>query len=86
MALARLRKVGGSVMVAIPPSMLEAARLQPSSPVDVSIDEATGVLTVRPARPRYTLAELVAQCDPDAPLTEEDRAWLDDAPAGDEAL
>lgn len=33
---------------------------------------------------RYTLAELIAQCDPSAPLTEEDRAWLDAPPVGRE--
>jgi hypothetical protein len=37
-----------------------------------------------PVRPRYTLEELVGQCDPDAPLTEEDRRWLDARPAGRE--
>jgi antitoxin ChpS len=37
-------------------------------------------------RPLRTLAELLAECDPDAPLTEENRAWLGDAPAGREAL
>lgn len=39
-----------------------------------------------PARPRYTLEELVTQCDPDAPLTDEDRAWLEVPPVGREAL
>jgi hypothetical protein len=28
-------------------------------------------------RKRYTLDELLAQCDSSAPLTDEDRAWLD---------
>lgn len=27
-------------------------------------------------RPRYTEAELLAQCDPDAPMSEEDRQWF----------
>jgi len=42
--------------------------------------------TNRPARPRYTLDELMKQCDPQLPMTDEDRAWLDDSPAGREAL
>ena len=41
-----------------------------------------------PGRPRkaarYTLSELIDQCDPSAPLTEEDRAWLDAPPVGRE--
>lgn len=35
-------------------------------------------------RKRYTLAELLAQCEPNTPLTAEDRAWLDMAPVGRE--
>jgi hypothetical protein len=31
-------------------------------------------------KPRYTLEELLAQCDPDAPIDAEEREWLD-APA-----
>lgn len=38
------------------------------------------------AKPRYKLAELLAQCDENAPLSEEDRAWLDDPPIGREVL
>jgi antitoxin component of MazEF toxin-antitoxin module len=34
---------------------------------------------------RYTLGELVAQCDPDAPLSAENRAWLDAPAVGREA-
>jgi hypothetical protein len=37
-------------------------------------------------KPRYSLSELIAQCDPDAPLSDEDRAWLDAPPVGREAL
>ena len=34
--------------------------------------------------PRYTLEELLAQCDPKAPRTEEEQAWLDARPVGRE--
>lgn len=37
-------------------------------------------------RPRkYNLADLVARCDPNAPLSDEDRAWLDAPSVGREA-
>jgi antitoxin ChpS len=39
-----------------------------------------------PRKGRYSLAELVAQCDPSAPLSAEDRDWLDDPPIGREVL
>jgi antitoxin ChpS len=37
-------------------------------------------------RPRHTLAELLAECDPDAPVSEADRVWLDGPPAGEEII
>ena len=43
-------------------------------------------LETRPRKGRYTLAELVDQCDPQAPMSEEDREWLDSPPFGREAL
>jgi len=35
---------------------------------------------------KYTLQELLAQCDPSAPLSEEDEAWLNDPATGREAI
>jgi hypothetical protein len=40
----------------------------------------------RPRKGRYTLSELVDQCDPQAPMSAEDREWLDSPPFGREAL
>lgn len=37
-------------------------------------------------RPRYKLEDLLAQCDMNAPLTDEDRAWLGAPPVGREVL
>ena len=37
-------------------------------------------------KPRYTVFELMRQCDLDAPLSDEDREWLDAPPVGREAL
>jgi antitoxin ChpS len=70
----RLRKVGGSTMLAIPPALMEALEFGPNSPVQLSVSE--GKLTVAPAKRRYTLDELLAQCEP-GPISEEDREWLD---------
>jgi len=37
-------------------------------------------------RPRYSLEELLAQCDPNAELSKEDREWIDAPPVGKEIL
>ncbi len=44
------------------------------------------VASERPRKGRYSLAELIAQCDLDAPVSAEDRAWLDAPAVGREAL
>lgn len=82
---AKLRSVGGSVMFAIPKPILDSLDLRPNAEVSLSISE--GCLVVEPhSRPRYTLAELLAQCDPSAPRTDEEQAWLDDEPVGREII
>jgi antitoxin ChpS len=80
-----LRKVGGSVMLAVPPAILELLHLQPGSTVGVEVEG--GRLVVEPqARPRYSLDELLAQCDAAAEVSAEDREWLDAKPVGSELL
>jgi len=82
---ARLRKVGGSVMVAIPPALLDALDLKPDATVGMRVQ--AGKLMLEPEmRRRYTLDDLLAQCDADAPGTAEDRAWLDAPPEGREVI
>lgn len=83
MHIATLRSVGGSVMMAIPKAILEALGLAANEKVGLSV--ADGRLVVEPApRPRYSLAELVARCDPEAPLSEDEREWMDAKPVGGE--
>ena len=38
-----------------------------------------------PRKPRYSLAELMAQCDANTPLSAKDRAWIDAPAIGREA-
>ncbi len=80
-----LRKVGGSVMLAVPPALLDILHLRPGAKVGIAIK--SGRLVVEPQRkPRYTLDELLAQCNPRSPQNKEDSDWLDAKPAGGELL
>jgi len=80
-----LRKVGDSIMLAVPSELLDILHLGPGATVGVSVE--SGRLVVEPrARRRYTLVELLAQCDPKAPHTEEDQPWLDSEPVGSEVI
>jgi antitoxin ChpS len=80
-----LRKVGGSVMLAVPRALLDILQLRPGAQVGIAVE--SGRLVVKPQhRPRYTLDELLAQCDPKAPRSKEERGWLDDKPVGGELI
>lgn len=86
MATATLRTLGGSVVMTIPKPILEQAHLRSGAQVDIQFRD--GHLVVEPrAKPKYTLAELLARCDAGslAP-TAEDAEWLNDGPVGEEAL
>ena len=85
MHTSNLRKVGGSVMLAVPPAVLEMLHLQAGSTVGLVVDGGRLVVQPQPRR-RYTLDELLAQCDPAAEPEQEGREWLDARPAGRELL
>ena len=80
-----LRKVGGSVMLAVPPALLDVLELKAGSRVDIGIEDGR-LMVSRRNRPSYTLDELLAQCDATAPADGSDRAWIEDEPVGNELL
>ncbi len=82
---ARLRKVGGSVMLAIPPALLDALELSTDRAVDLVVKGGRLVVEPEPRR-RYSLDELLAQCDPKARRSADDREWTTGARAGRELL
>jgi antitoxin ChpS len=80
-----LRRVGGSVMLAVPPALLDILDLEPGAEVGIGVEG--GRLIVEPRqRPRYTLAELLAQCDSKLKRTRQERRWLSDQPLGRELI
>jgi antitoxin ChpS len=82
---ATLRTVGGSVMMAIPKPLLETLGVASNAKLDLTVEDGKLVAVPR-KRPKYTLEELLAQCDPDAPITEEERMWMDLEPVGREII
>ncbi len=81
----RLRTVGGSVMFAIPKAVLESLDLEPNASVGLSIAHGKLIVDPRPV-PRYSLAELLAECDVSASPSAEDADWLGDQSVGREAI
>ena len=80
-----LRKVGGSVMLAVPPAVLDMLELQAGATVALVVDGGRLIVEPQP-RQRYTIEELLAQCDDTAEPAQEDRKWLDARPVGKELL
>jgi antitoxin ChpS len=74
-----LRKVGGSVMLAVPPVLLNLLQLKAGATVAVDVEDGRLIVEPNPKK-RYTMAELLAASDYSQPQPPEEREWLD-APA-----
>jgi antitoxin ChpS len=80
-----LREVGGSIMLAVPPAILDLLQLRAGTTVGLAVDH--GRLVVEPTpRPHYTLAELLAASDYSGAPTAADREWVDAPAQGRELL
>ena len=83
MHITNLRKVGGSVMLAVPPAILDLLHLEAGATVGLAVEGER--LVIQPqTKPKYTLDELLAQCDARAKFGKADRAWIELAPMGRE--
>ncbi len=85
MHITNLRKVGGSVMLAVPPVLLEVLQLKAGAPVGVEVEDGRLIVKASP-RPRYTLAELLAACDYSQDPSTDGREWIDAPNVGGEIL
>ncbi len=76
----QIAKWGNSLALRLPRQVAEAAGLGAGAAVD--LDVVGGVVHIVPARPRYTLEELLAGITPENLPTE----IFDDGPQGEELL
>jgi antitoxin ChpS len=80
-----LRTVGGSVMMAIPKPLLDTLGVAANAKLDLTVEDGKLVAVPR-KRPKYTLDELLAQCDPHAEITDEEKMWMNLEPVGKEII
>jgi antitoxin ChpS len=80
-----LRKVGGSVMLAVPPAFLDQLHLQAGATVGVVVADGCLVINPKP-KPSYTLAELLAASDYSQPQPLEERELVDAPAIGGELI
>lgn len=83
MHITNLRKVGGSIMLAVPPALLELLDLKAGTAVGVAVDGGRLIVEATP-KPRYSLAELLAASDYTEPMAPEEREWIEAPPVGKE--
>jgi antitoxin ChpS len=80
-----LRKVGGSVMLAVPPALLDILQLKAGASVGIALKGDS--LVVKAAhRPRYKMEELLAASDYTGAPLDDEREWLDTPALGRELI
>ncbi|QXH35087.1 AbrB/MazE/SpoVT family DNA-binding domain-containing protein [Pseudomonas muyukensis] len=71
----KIQQWGNSAAIRIPSTVLKQMRLEVGA--TLSLDTAGESMVLKPvrAKPKYTLEELMAQCDLNAPEPEDMAAW-----------
>jgi antitoxin ChpS len=80
-----IRKVGGSMMLAIPPAILDLLSLSQGSVIQMAVENDRLIIEAV-KKPSYQLDDLLSQCNPDAPISEEDKEWLNAPSVGREII
>ena len=72
-------------MLAVPPAILDILNLHPGTEIGLAVQK--GRLVIEPRRkPRYTLDELLTQCNSKARRNRKDREWVTGKPTGNELI
>ena len=77
-----IRKMGNTAGLALPVKLLREFKLSVGSTLTVS--QTPEGLLLKPAQPRYTLAQLLALCDANAPAPTDLLLWDSAKPVGKE--
>ena len=80
----KIQKWGNSMALRIPAVTMRAWGIAEGQTVALKVED--GALVVKPAQRRFTLAELLAQCDFSQPISNEDREWINASPVGLEEI
>lgn len=79
-----IRKIGNSAGAILPAAILKKLNLSEGDSIEVSEDGKRIVIEPCNEKPKYTLSELVAQCDENAPMPKELEEWGNIQPVGRE--
>ena len=82
MSFATVQKLGDTLVLVVPPELQQEMQLAEGTKLEMQADQ--GKLIVR--RRKYTLQELLDQCDFSIPMTDEEREWIDAPAVGREII
>ncbi len=80
----KIQKWGHSMALRIPVTTIRSWGVGEGQAVSLKIEN--GALVARPAQKRYTLDELLSQCDFTQPMSTEEREWIDAPSVGIEEI
>ncbi len=80
--LTQIRKIGNSAGAIIPAHLLKQLKLSEGDSIDVTVGDGYIIIKSATDKPKYTLAELLRKCNPNAPIVKELDAWEQAAPVG----
>lgn len=75
-------QLGDTLVLVVPPELQQEMQLAEGTKLEMQADQ--GKLIVR--RRKYTLQELLDQCDFSIPMTDEEREWIDAPAVGREVI
>ena len=79
-----LRSIGNSKGAVIPAQLLKELNISVGDKLDAKAENGALVITPKSVKPKYTLDELLAQCDESAPMPETLVEWDSAKPVGNE--
>jgi antitoxin ChpS len=82
MSFATVQKLGDTLVLVVPPELQQEMQLAEGTKLEMQADQ--GKLIVR--RRKYTLQQLLDQCDFSIPMSEEEREWIDAPAVGRELI
>jgi antitoxin ChpS len=86
MPKAALQEINGTVMVAVPDAFLQSTGLGRNATVEWTVEGGRLVIGPETVSPKYSLEELLAECDPAAQPPEPDPDWTAGPPRGRELI
>lgn len=79
-----IRKVGNSAGMTIPAPLLKSLGLSLGDEVEIETQDDTLIIKKHTKRPRYTLVQLLSECDESQPMPNELADWNGVKPIGNE--